>query len=145
MKYISIIILAIMVSGCAAIGLAPPPSVCDTAPEDSVLCQISNRLGVQLEDADMILKMGAIAAMNDSERQKVREVYINVRDFLKPTTMYSKLSKYITDQRAQQLVGMGTIAIGRYVGPMADIDRVIIPWDFDKFMYHINGMIELLE
>ena len=143
MKYISIIILAIMVSGCAAIGLAPPPSVSHT--EDSVLCQISNRLGVQLEDADMILKMGAIAAMNDSERHKVREVYINVRDFLKPTTMYSKLSKYITDQRAQQLAGMGTIAIGRYVGPMADIDRVIIPWDFDKFMYHINGVIELLE
>ena len=61
-----IILLSVLLIGCAAIGIKPPPSVCDNiTPGESLLCDLAKKNDLHLETVGNILMLCNFAAIEE--------------------------------------------------------------------------------
>ena len=80
MKYLAIISLFI-ITGCAALGIAPPPSVCDAGPGDSVICSVCGEMGTTPEENPMGIRqkiagsliVAANAVAKDQSKERIQK------------------------------------------------------------------------
>jgi hypothetical protein len=141
MKYLSIIAI-ILLSGCSYLNMAPPPSVCDTAPGDSVICRVCGEMGTTPEVADLLLESAALRALDENDKDVVLAFYKDVEYFLQATVSYRALIEYI--QRYVNVTGPEIMLISMYL-PAFDSTQIISSFDRGLLLTHISNMRAMLE
>ena len=142
-KYLTIIIVAAMLTtGCAYLGMAPPPSVCDTAPEDSVICRVCGEMDITPEATDLILQTAALRALDEHDTAVVVKFYKDVEKFIAGSVTYLALINYVQDY--VELTGPELMLISLYL-PKFESPQLITEFDRGLLLTHIEGMIAQLE
>jgi len=131
-----------LLSGCAYLGMTPPPSVCDTAPGDSVICRVCGELDINVEVADLILQAAALRSLDDHDKAVVVSFYDGVEAFLLAGGSYTALINYVQD--TVELTGPELMIISLYL-PRFVSPQVITAFDQELLLAHIEGMRAQLE
>ena len=137
MKYVCIV-LALMFMGCAT--LPTPPSVCDTAPEESWICTKANEIGVNVEDMDLLISV-AILRMDKKAAALALEFYDAIELCLMRDISYYNLIDYV--RLNIKLTGPEILIISRYL-PHLSSTAYISKFDKGLILAHIDHQRQLL-
>ncbi len=138
MKYLSIIIISVILAGCAALGIAPPPSVCDQpGSEKSLICSVCEDMGTTPEAADLILQAAALRSLDDHDKGAVLRFYGEVESFLSVSVSYTALINYV--QNYVDMTGPELMIVSLYF-PRLQSTQIISQFDRNLLLSHIDNM-----
>ena len=138
-KIFGIVVVALSINMCAF--LPTPPSVCDTAPEDSYICAKAGELGVQVEDIDLLLQTAAFYVLKDKDKEKVLKFYIAIEKILNGDITYQLLMKIVLEK--VDAAGPEVMLAARYIR-MLDVNNLISDFDKNLILIHIEHQKDLL-
>jgi len=134
-------LVSITMSGCSLIGIEPPPSVCDEAPSDSVICRVCSEMGTTPEAADLILQAAALRALDEHDKSKVLTFYDDIEYFIGMSINYTELIDYVQDR--VNLTGPEILLISLYL-PKFESPQMISQFDKYLLLAHIDHMRAIL-
>lgn len=139
--------MKIIVSICALLfcyGCAMPnyPSVCDTAPPESVLCRVSNEMGVKLEDIDLFLQITSLRLLDKKGKRVVLDFYDAMETALHANITYAGLVTYAQDKI--KLSAPEILIMSRYL-PMFSVPQLISDYDRGLIFSHIEHQRAVLQ
>lgn len=143
MKQILAIILSLLfLSSCSM--FIDVPSVCDK-PEatNSYICKVASDYGMSVEDMDLFLRITAVKALNDEEKQIILGVMLDVKEFIKDPAdyTYQELVDYFELEVSENAYEL--IIISSYVDRFK-VNMVIDPFDRYLLLQHIENQEKTL-
>ena len=129
----------VLLVGCSFLGLQPPPSVCDTAPADSLICKVCIEMGTTPEVADLLLESAALRVVDDKDVNKVIKFYEDVEGILTHPITYTALINHV--QSYVEFTGPELMLISMYL-PAFTSPQPISPYDKNLLLIHCHRMID---
>lgn len=126
-KVAILLALSILFVGCA---IPNYPSVCDTAPADSWICQKANEMGVDVEQIDLLLQASSLRFLDGDNRQKALSFFDSAERVLNTEISYQQLVWFVQDR--VKLTGPEVLIISMYLPrfsatfPISEYDKMLI-------------------
>jgi hypothetical protein len=141
MRLFGLTILLCGLTACSYLGLSKPPSVCDTAPSDSVICNVCNDMDVTPESIDLILQASALRGLGEYDRSIVLSSYNDIEKLILTKKTYAGLIESV--QEYVELTGPEILLISLYL-PKFSSPLQISEFDRALLLSHIESMKVIL-
>lgn len=132
--------VVLLILGCA--GVQPAPSVCDTAPPDSVLCKAAGAVHMRLEDVGnvAIITNTVLITKKVYTAEQARNVLLLIRESLNDETMlYSEFVRWTRSVIGDY--GDLLILFEPYFSSVAQANNPITAWDREVLVGWLDNQI----